>query len=282
MHEAMKRSGGPIVRDLRFPPGHTVSRCFPLWAIVITLEGQAEIEVQGGQTVRVGPGDVHVMRPEVAWSRRIVGEAEWVTMSVTFAVRAPWVAWLRLPERAPGLAVLHVSAAKRWGRLARRFREMARLYEGAGPLYRERIMNRTEDVILLLREQMLAEGFEAMDERIIAAVELIRTNLRKPLSVEQLAEACYMSRSRFAELFREQVGHTPAAFVNLCRIDRAKDLLLLTHEPIYAIAEEVGLADPKHFARVFGQLTETTPTRFRRERRPSVRRQMRAEPDPSA
>jgi len=272
MHEFMKRSGGPIVRDLRFPPGHTVSRCFPLWGIVITLDGEAEIELQGGRAVRIGPGDMHVVRPDVARTRRIVGEADWVTMSVTFAVRAHWVPWLRLPERAPGLAVVHVADAKRWGRLSRRFREMARIYEQAGPLFRERIMNRTEDVILLLREQALAEGFEPMDERIARAVELIRANLRKPMSVERLAEACHMSRSRFAELFREQVGHTPASFVNLCRIDRAKDLLLLTHETVATIAEEVGLPDPKHFARLFREFTQTTPTRYRRERRPGIRR----------
>lgn len=221
--------------------------------------------------MRIGPGDVHVVGPDVAWTRRIVGEVDWVTMSVTFVVRAHWVPWLRLSERAPGLAVLHVSDAKRWGRLARRFREMARIYEQAGPLFRERIMNRTEDVILLLREQVLAEGIEPMDERIARAVELIRVNLRKPMSVEQLAEACYMSRSRFAELFREQVGHTPASFANLCRIDRAKDLLLLTNEPVATVAGEVGLPDPKHFARLFRQFTQRSPSAFRRERRSGLR-----------
>lgn len=274
MHEAMQRSGGPIVRDLRFPPGHTVSRCYPLWAIVITLDGQAEIEVQGGQTVRTGPGDVHVMRPDVAWSRRIVGEAEWVTMSVTFAVRPHWVAWLRLPERAPGLAVIHVSAAKSWGRFKRRFREMARLYERAGPLFRERIMNRTEEVILCLRAEAIDQRQEPMDPRIARAVELIRSDLHAPRSVEQLAEACHMSRSRFAELFREQIGHPPATFLNLCRVDRAKDLLLLSNDTVGAIAAEVGLPDSKYFARLFRQFTQQTPTAFRRARRPGIRRQV--------
>lgn len=153
------------------------------------------------------------------------------------------------------------------GRVTRRFREMARLYEQVGPLFRERIMNRTEDVILLLREQMLEADVEPMDERISRAVELIRGNLRKPMSVERLADACYMSRSRFAELFHEQVGHTPATFVNLCRVERAKDLLLLTHENVTDIASEVGLPDPKHFARLFRQLTGSTPTQFRQRHR---------------
>jgi len=274
MDEVMSRSGGPIVRDLRFPPGHTVWRCFPLWAIVITLDGEAEIEVQGGPPVRIGAGDVHVVGPGVSWRRRIVGEEDWVTRSVTFAVRPHWVPWLRLPERAPGLAVMHVSGARRWGRLARRFREMVRLYERAGPLFRERIMNRAEEVILLLREQALAAGVQPMDARIVRAVELVRANRRAPMSVAQLAAACHMSRSRFAELFRAQVGHTPAAFANLCRIDRAKDLLLVTDDPVATIAAEVGLPDPKHFARLFRQHTGTTPTRFRRERRPTLCRSL--------
>lgn len=262
----MRRSGGPIVRDLSFPPGHTVSRCYPLWAIALTLAGECEMTVRGSAPVRLGPGDAKVVRPDVAWSRRIVGQADWVTMSVTFSVRSEWVPWLRVPERAPGLGVVHLCDARLRLRVARRLREMNRLYNRAQPLFRERIMNRTEDVILLLREHLLGEGFEAMDERIAGAVEYIRANLRRSLSVEELADHAYMSRSRFAELFHEQVGHTPAAFVNLCRIDRAKDLLLLTHDSVSTIAQEVGLADPKHFARLFRQFTDTAPTAFRRRR----------------
>lgn len=225
--------------------------------------------MQGEPPVVVGPGDVYVVGPNVAWSRRIVGEGDWVAMSVTFTARPHWIPWLRFLERGRGLPVVHMADPKLRRRVIRRFREMMRLYERADPLFREEILHRTESVILLMQRQCALDNVRPMDERIVVAIEVIRSNLRRSIRVEELAERCYMSRSRFAELFREQVGHPPAAFANVCRIDRAKDLLLLTHDPVAVIAAEVGLDDAKHFARLFQQHTGLSPTRFRRERRPA-------------
>jgi len=272
MQEVMARSGGPIVVSGHFPQGDAVTRCYPLWSMVVTLGGACELQVRDGPTVTIQLGDVHLIGPGVSQSRRVVDDRGWSAMSVTFAAHSHWPPWLRLPERAPGLPVVHLSDGRLWARVRRRFREMVRLYERAGPLFREQIMNRAEDVLLLLRQQCLAANIRPMDERISRAIEHLRLNLQRTISVEELAHHCHMSRSRFAELFREQVGHPPATFANLCRMDRAKDLLLLTNDTIAEIAAEVGVPDAKHFSRLFRQFTSVTPTAFRRERRAARKR----------
>lgn len=258
-------AGGPIVRSLSFPRGHTVTNAFALWAIVLGIRGRAQKQVPGHPPVPLTAGGLHVVAPGVRWTRTTLARQGWASMSVTFAARAHWQGWLRLPWRVPGIAALHVDDAPAGERLRGLFEEMHDLYERQPPLFAEHILNRTERVLLMIHEWVRAKaGYRPLDARIAEAVEHIRTHLAETLPVERLAGLCHISRSRFAELFRRQVGRPPREFQNLCRVDRAKDLLLLTAEPVAEIAREVGIDDAKYFSRLFARHVGVSPTRFRR------------------
>jgi AraC-like DNA-binding protein len=257
-------AGGPIVRSVSFPRGHTVTNAFALWAVVLGIRGRAQKQVPGHPAVPLAAGDLHVVAPGVRWTRTTKAREGWASMSVTFAARAHWQPWLRLPWRVPGIAALHVDDAPTRERFAALFGEMHDLYERRPPLFREHILNRTERVLLMVRELYRARaGYQPLDARIAEAVEHIRTHLAETLPVQRLAELGHVSRSRFAQLFRQQVGQPPREFQNSCRIDRAKDLLLLTAEPVSEIAREVGIDDPKYFSRLFARHVGVSPSRFR-------------------
>ena len=98
--------------------------------------------------------------------------------------------------------------------------------------------------------------------------EVLARSSRQPPSVEQLAEKRGLSRTRFAHLFRETTGITPARFITQLRLSEAARLLTETDLKLAQIALQTGFADATHFGKVFRRTFFTTPTNYRNSRRP--------------
>ncbi|MBD3241136.1 MAG: helix-turn-helix domain-containing protein, partial [Chitinivibrionales bacterium] len=62
-----------------------------------------------------------------------------------------------------------------------------------------------------------------------------------------------------ARLFRATYGVTPLQYVNAQRMERAKNLLRDTDEPVSAIAARLGFRDVVYFNRLFRKVVGTTP-----------------------
>ena len=62
---------------------------------------------------------------------------------------------------------------------------------------------------------------------------------------------CYLSLSRFSHIFKQVTGTTPKKFIELRRIEVAKELLLSSELSITEIGASVGYGDPYYFNRVF-------------------------------
>lgn len=98
--------------------------------------------------------------------------------------------------------------------------------------------------------------------------EYVEANLHETIQVADLAQLVAMSASHFARSFRLAMGVSPARYVVIRRIERAK--LLLAHQDDMAIAEIAfvcGFAGQAHLTRVFKDLTGVTPGTFRLEAR---------------
>jgi transcriptional regulator GlxA family with amidase domain len=79
-----------------------------------------------------------------------------------------------------------------------------------------------------------------MDVRITRAMERMRAHMREKLTVEQLAASAGLSPSRFAHLFREQVGVSPVRYLLQLRMDRARALLERTSLSVTEVRLRVG------------------------------------------
>ena len=104
---------------------------------------------------------------------------------------------------------------------------------------------------------------EGIDERITWTVSQIDKRLADPLDVTDLATSVNLSPSRFAFLFRRDMGMSPARFVRARRLDRARELLETTFLSVKEVMGLVGYNDPSHFARDFRRLHGAPPTAFR-------------------
>ena len=99
--------------------------------------------------------------------------------------------------------------------------------------------------------------------RIRPVLRHIDQHLAEPMSLATLAPLVHLSPKYFANLFSEIVGVGPIAYVNRRRVQRAKELLLLTTLPIQQVAAMVGFDNPFYFSRQFRQLEGVSPTAYR-------------------
>ncbi|AUT73895.1 transcriptional regulator, AraC family [Burkholderia sp. YR290] len=93
------------------------------------------------------------------------------------------------------------------------------------------------------------------------ALAYIDANFDKTVSLAELAELSALSVSRFATVFRQQVGLSPYRYLCGVRVRRAQTLLL-AGVPGAVVATEVGFFDQSHLARHFKRFCGVTPSRF--------------------
>lgn len=104
---------------------------------------------------------------------------------------------------------------------------------------------------------MPAKSPAALDD----ALAFIEAHFDEPVRLAQLAELSALSVSRFATVFRQQVGLSPYRYLCGVRIRRAQTLLL-AGVPGSVVAAEVGFFDQSHFARHFKRFCGMTPSSF--------------------
>jgi AraC family transcriptional regulator len=94
--------------------------------------------------------------------------------------------------------------------------------------------------------------------------DYIDCTLDAPIFVGDLAKLASLSSSHFCRAFKESFGFSPYAYIIRLRVERAKELMLTTSEPLCQIAAACGLADQAHLTRRFREATGTTPGVWRR------------------
>jgi transcriptional regulator GlxA family with amidase domain len=83
------------------------------------------------------------------------------------------------------------------------------------------------------------------------------------LSLPRLAERAGMSERTFSRVFHKETGATPAAFVEMARIDRAKALLETSAWPLARVAERAGFTSLDALHRAFQKRVGATPGDYR-------------------
>lgn len=83
------------------------------------------------------------------------------------------------------------------------------------------------------------------------------------LSLPRLAERAGMTERTFSRVFQKETGTTPAAFVELARLDRAKALLETSDWPLARVAERAGFGSLDALHRAFQKRLGVTPGDYR-------------------
>ena len=96
------------------------------------------------------------------------------------------------------------------------------------------------------------------------AMELLNAHLSGRILLTDLARACNLSVRHFTRAFRQTTGMAPHQWLVQRRIEKAKDLLSHTVQPLSVVAADCGFADQSHFTCVFTRAVGVTPAQCRR------------------
>lgn len=91
----------------------------------------------------------------------------------------------------------------------------------------------------------------------------IRDNVREDLSVPALAKRAAMSERNFARTFVQETRVTPAEFVELTRIDTARQLLDGSGLPLQRVAKGSGFSSTQAMRRAFNRRLDVIPSEYR-------------------
>jgi transcriptional regulator GlxA family with amidase domain len=111
---------------------------------------------------------------------------------------------------------------------------------------------------------------EPKSDRIQTALTYAKRNLRKALSVDELADAANLSRRQFTRSFRLETGQSPAKAVETLRVEAARTMIEEGNHAIDVVAREVGFDDPERMRRAFIRAYGVPPQAVKRAARTSA------------
>jgi AraC family transcriptional regulator of arabinose operon len=236
---------------------------FPYWTLGLVLEGSMRTVAGGGERVLLAPSLALVpARSPYAVAFGGIGR-RWREIWLIFSPPAWWRDLLAWPSVLPGVLALP-AAEGHAAEAAAQIEQAQRLFAGTLPNRARLAANALERGLLLAQLAHPHAAEAALHPAVRAARDLLAAAPAERISVAELARRVRLSPSRLAHAFAAQLGETPMRFLERCRIDRAKQLLIATARPIADIAEDCGFADPFHFSTRFRRLVGLSPRDFRK------------------
>lgn len=102
--------------------------------------------------------------------------------------------------------------------------------------------------------------------QIYPALRLIEEGYNEQIPVSRLADACALSQSQLRRLFQKETGMSPVEYKNHLRIKKAADMLLYSHQTVSEISQSLGFKNPYVFSRVFKQIMNVSPSKYRKKK----------------
>lgn len=100
---------------------------------------------------------------------------------------------------------------------------------------------------------------------VLEVTHFIQKNYMYDISISYISEKLNISHSYLTQVFTKEMGISPRNYLITYRIQKAKELIIKSNEPIYIIAEEVGFSDVKHFSKTFRKITGLSPSNYKKQ-----------------
>lgn len=124
------------------------------------------------------------------------------------------------------------------------------------------------DILLLLcRSYSHAQAVqipanESSQKYIRSAIQYIKKNIGRKLSVEEISASVGLSQYHFMREFKQFTGTTLTKYINLIRCEYAKELLQTGQYKIKDVAQLCGFESESYFINVFKKHTQTLPSEY--------------------
>ncbi|WP_042222054.1 response regulator transcription factor [Oceanobacillus manasiensis] len=94
-------------------------------------------------------------------------------------------------------------------------------------------------------------------------IEYLQTGYSDEISLKLLGQKFYINPIYLGQLFHKEIGISFSEYLNEMRLEKAKDLLLHTHEKAGKIGKKAGYSDPTYFYKQFKKHYGVTPNEYR-------------------
>jgi YesN/AraC family two-component response regulator len=95
-------------------------------------------------------------------------------------------------------------------------------------------------------------------------VDYIDKNFDKKITLESLSNIFFMNQSALSRSFNAVVGVSVISYINLKRIEKAKELLENQDFSINSLSDLLGFNTTTYFEKVFKKITSLTPTEYKK------------------
>lgn len=208
------------------------------------------VPVQPGTLFLLFPGEWHSYRPlsETGWKEYWIGFKgsqmdAWVQDGFFSRIKPIWQTGLHsdiveLYEDAIETAISQASGfQQRLGGLVAHLMSLARFYS---------------------RNEAFSEVADQINRAKILIAEQFRT-----ITPESLATQLCMGYSNFRRIFKEYTGFSPARYIQEVKMNRVKEALTNTSQPVKKIAYDMGYENEDYFFTAFRRIHGITPTEYR-------------------
>ncbi|MFW5736970.1 MAG: response regulator transcription factor, partial [Halanaerobium sp.] len=93
--------------------------------------------------------------------------------------------------------------------------------------------------------------------------EYIAAKYQDGITLSEMALKFNLSTGHLSNLFHEETGESFSDYLNMIRLNKAKELLKTTDDKIYQIADQLGFNDAYYFSSWFKKLVGASPTTYR-------------------
>ena len=137
--------------------------------------------------------------------------------------------------------------------------------EKESPLQRIKIYSLASQILLSILDASKGGLQNNKSDEILKAITFIKKNLDQVFSIENLADHVHLSVSHFKVKFKNEMGTTPADFVQRQKISKSEKLLCDSNLNITEIAYSLGYPSSQHFSSVFKRYTGKSPSEFKKQ-----------------
>ena len=142
------------------------------------------------------------------------------------------------------------------------YEEMHR--ENCNPL---RLISQITSLCACIGDNIQTASMKHADERSMQAVwgmtGYIQKNYSKKITLDNIAAAGSICRSKCCKLFNDYIGQTPNAYLTRYRIQKSCEMLLETNMSVLEISIASGFQSPSYFTHIFQKEIGLTPKEYR-------------------
>lgn len=218
--------------------------------LIYAVNAQARIELPD-RIVTLNPNDVIIYPPNV--SHKEIPNPKHMQQIICMAVEMEcdieFETAIHITDADGIIGILFENITKEFQEKSEKYNSLIQAYVKA---------------IFIYAGRYVAEGNLQSTDLLSQCTNYINKYYRENISISQLESVFCVSGSYISRIFSKKFGMGAIQYVNCCRINEAKKLLVNDKNSVSMIAIRVGFKDPLYFSRAFKKQEGMSPSQYRK------------------